>query len=82
MQDEQQILIKVDKATKLNMKKLKLNWSAEIRKFISRKLEEKRNLALAVALTYKILEGQKKSKRDSAVTIREWRDKRYGPDSA
>ncbi len=82
MREEGQILIKVDKSTKQEMKRLRLNWSAEIRKFINERLREKKNLALAVALTYKILEGQKKSKHDTTAVIREWRDKRYGPNSS
>ncbi len=81
MANAEQILVKVDKATKASMKRANINWSAEIREFIKEKINEQRNLALAVALTDKIFNSQKKHKSDIASTIRKFRDERYGEGS-
>lgn len=81
MANVEQILVKVDKATKVSMKKANINWSAEIREFIKEKINEQKNLALAVALTDKIFNSQKKSKGDSTSIIRKFRDERYGAGS-
>jgi antitoxin component of RelBE/YafQ-DinJ toxin-antitoxin module len=76
---EESILIKVDKTTKEQMKTVNRNWSKAIRMFINEELRHKKNIAKAVAQTYRILEGQKKSKYDSTSVIRKLRDERYGP---
>ncbi|VVB76907.1 Uncharacterised protein [uncultured archaeon] len=82
MANEEQILIKVDKTTKANMKNANINWSAEIREFIKEKINEQKNLALAVALTDKIFNSQKKHKSDVTLVIRKLRDERYGANSS
>ena len=70
------VFIKVDKQTKYRMKEEHINWSSAIRSFINEELDRKKNIALAVAQTYRMLEGQKTTS-GSTSTIREWRDKRY-----
>lgn len=75
------VLIKVDKNTKEKMKKLKINWSKEIREFISERINKEGNLARAVALSDRLLNSQKKKKTNTAEVIRKFRDERYGPSS-
>ncbi len=72
------VLVKIDKITKEKMKELKINWSEEIRNFIDEKINSKITLALAVALTHKILDSQKKHNTDTTLIIRKFRDVRYG----
>jgi hypothetical protein len=76
------ILVKVDRRTRESMREVGLNWSEEIRNFISKKLlaEKDRNLARAVATTDKLF---RKSKHNfnSTEFIRNTRAERYGPDS-
>ena len=81
MEHNEAILIKVDKSTKKRMKEAKLNWSAEIRKFISERLDKnnERNLARAVAITDRL--SRKIRNFNSTDVIRKMRDLRYGPDS-
>ena len=79
MRNEEAVLIKVDKETKEKMKELKINWSAELRKYIAERIRRKRNVALAVALNDRILNGQKVHKTDTTAIIRKFRNARYGP---
>ncbi len=81
MEYKEAILIKIDISTKKKMKEAKLNWSAEIRKFISERLKTKdeKNLARAVATTDRLF--RKIKKFDSTEVIRKMRDTRYGPNS-
>lgn len=74
------VLVKVDAKTKERMKQMNINWSEEIRKFISGRLERnhERNLALAVASTDRLFR-KSKSKFNSTKFIRKMRDTRYGP---
>jgi hypothetical protein len=82
MSNDASVLIKVDGKTKAEMSKLKINWSEAIRQFIKERLSrDKSNMALAVALSDKILYDQKKRKGDSTEIIRRYRDSRYGPGS-
>ncbi len=81
MSGESQILVKVDKGTKQKMKKIRINWSAEIRRFIANRVSEERNLALAVILTERVFRKAKKKRFDSTAFIRKMRDARYGSSS-
>ncbi len=72
------ILIRVDKDTKDRMRKLKINWSGEIRNFIADRISRNGNKAHAMILTDKIFNSQKKKNTDSAETVRRFRDERYG----
>jgi len=82
MSNDAAVLVKVDSKTKDEMSKLKINWSEAIRQFIKERLNrDRRSMALAVALSDKILYGQKKRKGDSTEIIRRYRDSRYGPGS-
>jgi len=77
------VLVKVNKSTKKRMKDKKINWSAEIRKFIDERLKTKKdkNLALAVALTDKIFRKAKKGSFNSTEFIRKMRETRHGATS-
>ena len=80
MEKDMAVLIKVDKKTKEKMRQMNINWSEEIRKFISEKLESDgdNNLALAVAISDKLFR-KSKSGFNSTDFIRKMRDARYGP---
>jgi hydroxymethylpyrimidine/phosphomethylpyrimidine kinase len=75
------ILVKIDEDTKRKMKKVGINWSAEIREFINERLTKKNNVALAVALTDRVFKNSKKNQFDSTEFIRKMRDTRYGKNS-
>jgi hypothetical protein len=77
----QQILVKVDRPTKARMRKVKVNWSAEIRAFINRRINAEKNMALAVLLSDRILNSRKKTKDTATGIIRNFRDARYGANS-
>lgn len=77
---EETILIKIDKTTKRKMRSAEENWSELIRAFIHRELNRRRNIAKAERLRAKLFKKAKGS--DSTAIIREWRDKRYGPNSS
>ena len=83
MAEKSGILIKIDKNKKRQMKKLDLNWSAEIRDFIDSRLKAspERNLALAVALNDRLFRRSKAKKINSTQIIRKFREERYGPGS-
>lgn len=81
MPQEQQILVKVDKSTKNEMKKMNINWSAEIRKFIGSVLEKRRNRALAVSISDRIFSSQRSRRTDTSLVVRKFRDERYGANS-
>ncbi len=83
MASQAAILVKVDKEMKMRMKDVKINWSAEIRRFIETRISEnkERRLAEAVMLTDRIYYSRKKSRHDSAEIIRKFRDERYGQGS-
>lgn len=77
------VLVKVDKATKMEMKKVKANWSEEIRGFIKERLRSggEKNMARAVAITDRLFREGGFSDIDSVEAIRKMRDTRYGPRS-
>ena len=81
MEYTEAILVKVDKLTKKRMKDKRINWSAEIRKFISDrlKLSSTKNLAKAVAISDRLYRKAKAKNYDSTAVIRKFRDERYGP---
>jgi hypothetical protein len=81
MSEDMSILIRIDKLTKAEMARVKINWSEEIRNFIKRRITKEKNLALAVTLMEKVLSSQKYSNTDSTEMIRKFRDERYGPNS-
>ncbi len=78
---ENAILVKVDEDTKKKMKKIGINWSAEIREFVNERLRKKNNIALAVALTDRVFKNAKKNGFDSTEFIRKMRETRYGKNS-
>lgn len=63
-----------------------INWSAVIRADIEEELEEleSRSIAHAVATSERLshaIDADDVAEENTADTIREWRDKRHGPDS-
>ncbi len=82
MQYTEAVLVKIDSDTKRQMKKLKVNWSEEIREFIMMRIKigRKKNLMRAVAGTDRLF--RKVEGFDSTAVIRKMRDTRYGPDSS
>ncbi len=83
MKNHSSVLIKIDSKTKDEMSRLEINWSEAIRQFIKERLSKgKNNMAIAVALSDKILYSQKKHKGDSTAIIRKFRDARYGENSS
>lgn len=79
MTNDASVLIKVDSKTKEEMSKLGINWSEAIRQFIKERLSRsKKNMAMAVALSDKILYSQKKHRGDSTEIIRKFRDSKHG----
>ncbi len=79
MSYETTLLIKIDRGTKLRMKKAKLNWSAQIRGFINKELNRRRNIAYAEKIRAKLF--RKSRGIDSTLYIRKMRDARYGKTS-
>lgn len=62
-----------------------INWSALLREYIAAELEarEARDLAHAVAVSERISESvdaESVRDQDTTAVVREWRDRRYGPD--
>ena len=63
-----------------------INWSAVIRANIEEEIEqlESRSIGHAVATSERLsgqIDGEEMQKKNTAETIREWRDERYGMDS-
>lgn len=61
-----------------------INWSAVLREYIRRELDERegRRLARAVASNERLrarIEPEEVADQNTAELIREWRDRRYGP---
>ena len=81
MRNDVAILVKVDPETKKRMKRMRINWSEEIRAFINERVENQGNQALAVALTDEIFSSRKRSREDSTLIIRKFRDERHGENS-
>ena len=81
---ESAILVKMDKKTKKKMEEVKINWSEEIRKFITARIESEgsKNVALAVAMTSKLFKPARAKNFDTTSSIRRFRDERYGQSSS
>lgn len=81
------ISIRVDETLKQQMDRHpEINWSAEIRQHIDSVLGEKkeREVAKAVLVSERLsqsVDADALENHDSTALIRDWREKRYGPDS-
>ncbi|MDE1857240.1 MAG: hypothetical protein KGH98_04145 [Candidatus Micrarchaeota archaeon] len=81
MKYDQTLLIKIDKKTKERMKEAGINWSEEIRRFITAKLDrwEKVSYALEQLKELRKMTKDRGAKGfDSTAFIRKTRDERYG----
>ncbi len=73
-----EVVVKVNEELKSKMKRLKINWSEAIRRFINLEIEKQKNTALALSIMHRLSNEIKLGKdTDTTTTIRKLRDERH-----
>ena len=73
-----EVVVKVNEETKDKMKRLKINWSEAIRRFINHEIEKQKNTALALSIMHRLSSEIKLEKDgDTTTIIRKFRNDRH-----